>query len=412
MSMNFMVYAVGMLGYWICGYALQMGGVGGIAALGGVAPLNHEFAITLAGKTFGLFGLKGFFLSGDSYDVGVFTLFLFQMVFMDTAATIPTGAMAERWKFSAFLVFGFFMSMFIYPIFANWVWGGGWLPRSAANFGLGHGHVDFAGSSVVHMVGGVAGLAGAIVIGPRIGKFTKRGDPVADPGHHIPMAIVGTFILAFGWFGFNPGSTLSGGDLRIAIVATNTMLASAAGAVRRHGLRLDAVREARPQHDGQRPAGGPGGHHRPLRVRQQRVGGHHRRHRRHPGRLLGALRGADAEAGRSGRRRVGARGCGAWGVLSLGLFADGVYGDGWNGVDGPVRGLFYGDAGQFVAELRRASSPASCSSSSSFYVFFKVVEAVIGNRVSAEVELEGLDMAEMGAMGYPDFVLTPGPEMK
>src|SRR6266542_5466393 len=189
MSMNFMVYAIGMLGYWICGYAIQMGGVGALAALGGTAPLNHEFTVTLFGKTFGLFGLKGFFLSGDSYDVGVFTLFLFQMVFMDTAATIPTGAMAERWKFSSFVIFAFFMSMVIYPLFANWVWGGGWLSQLGTQFGLGHGHVDFAGSSVVHMVGGVAALAGAIVLGPRLGKYGKDGKVNAIPGHDIPMAI-------------------------------------------------------------------------------------------------------------------------------------------------------------------------------------------------------------------------------
>src|SRR5436190_4551652 len=231
MSMNFMVYAVGMLGYWICGFALHMGGIGSVPALGGVAPLNHEFTVNLFGHPFGLFGLKGFFLAGDGYDVGVFTLFLFQMVFMDTAATIPTGSMAERWKFSSFLVFGFFMSMFAYPLYANWVWGGGWLSALGANFGLGHGHVDFAGSSVVHMTGGVAALAGAIVLGPRIGKFTKAGEPVAIPGHDLPMALAGTFILAFGWFGFNPGSTLAGGDLRISVVAVNTMLAGAAGAM-------------------------------------------------------------------------------------------------------------------------------------------------------------------------------------
>src|SRR5262249_11410777 len=127
MSMNFMVYALGLVGFWICGYALQMGGGGAVATLGGTPGLNHEFTVTLFGKTFGLFGLKGFFLSADTYDVGVFALFLFQMVFMDTAATIPTGAMAERWKFSAFVVFGFFMSMFVYPLFSNWVWGTGLL---------------------------------------------------------------------------------------------------------------------------------------------------------------------------------------------------------------------------------------------------------------------------------------------
>jgi Amt family ammonium transporter len=102
--------------------------------LGGTAPLNHEVTVNLFGHPFGLFGLKGFFLSGDTYDVGVFALFLFQMVFMDTAGTIPTGAMAERWKFSAFIVFGFFMSMLVYPIFANWVWGAGWLSQLGAQF--------------------------------------------------------------------------------------------------------------------------------------------------------------------------------------------------------------------------------------------------------------------------------------
>src|SRR4029079_9460792 len=165
------------------------------------------------------------------YDVGVFALFLFQMVFMDTAGTIPTGAMAERWKVSAFIVFGFFMSMFVYPIFANWVWGAGWLSQLGVQFGLGHGHVDFAGSSVVHLVGGVSALAGAWILGPRIGKYTKEGKAVPIPGHHIPMALLGTFILAFGWFGFNPGSTLAGTDLRMAVVATNTMLAGSASAV-------------------------------------------------------------------------------------------------------------------------------------------------------------------------------------
>ena len=157
MSMNFMVYPLGMFAYWVCGYALQMGGVGGVAALGGgTAVLNHEVTINLFGHSMGLFGLKGFFLSGDTYDVGVFTLFLFQMVFMDTAVTIPTGAMAERWKWSSFCLFALFMGAFVYPMFGNWVWGGGWLATLGSNFGLGHGHVDFAGSSVVHMVGGVA----------------------------------------------------------------------------------------------------------------------------------------------------------------------------------------------------------------------------------------------------------------
>src|SRR5581483_7761463 len=221
MSMNLLVYAVGMLGFWLTGFALMMGGIGSVPALGAATSvLNHEFTVTIAGKTFGLFGLKGFFLSFGTYDVAVFGLFLFAMVFMDTAATIPTGAMAERWKFSAFIIFSFFMGALVYPIFGNWVWGGGWLATLGTNFGLGHGFVDYAGSSVVHMTGGVTAFVGAKLLGPRLGKFTRDGKPVALPGHDLPMALLGVFILAFGWFGFNAGSSLAGGDLRISVIAT------------------------------------------------------------------------------------------------------------------------------------------------------------------------------------------------
>ena len=206
-----------------------------VASLGGTAGLDaaKEVVIELFGKPFGLFATNGWFLGGNVYDVGVFTIFLFQMVFMDTAATIPTGAMAERWKLSAFIVFGFFMSMILYPVFGNWAWGGGWLSQLGVNFGLGHGYADFAGSGVVHAVGGLCALAGAIVLGPRLGKYNRDGTINPMPAHHIPMALLGAFILAFGWFGFNPGSTLgvSGGGLnRVGIVAVATMLAGAGGA--------------------------------------------------------------------------------------------------------------------------------------------------------------------------------------
>jgi ammonium transporter, Amt family len=405
MSMNFMVYAIGMLGYWICGYAFQMGGVGAVAALGGTPPLNHEFTITLFGKTFGLFGMKGFLLSWDAYDVGVFALFLFQMVFMDTAATIPTGAMAERWKFSSFVLFGFFMSMFIYPLFANWVWGGGWLATLGTNFGLGHGHVDFAGSSVVHMVGGVAGLAGAIVLGPRIGKYTSDGKPVAIPGHHIPMAIVGTFILAFGWFGFNPGSTLSGNDLRISVVAVNTMLASAAGAF--SAMLYMWLRYGKP--DPSMLANG-------MLAGLVAITAPCAFVTSFSAVVIGLIAGVlvvlsvffvernlkvDDPVGAISVHGV----CGAWGVLSLGLFADGVYGDGWNGVPGTVKGLFYGDAKQFLAEL---IGIAVCFVFVfvAFYVFFKICDALFGIRVSKEIEIAGLDLPEMGALAYPEFTLA------
>jgi ammonium transporter, Amt family len=407
MAMNFMVYAIGMLGYWFCGYAIQMGGVGAIAALGGTPPLNHELVVNVFGKPFGLMGLKGFFLGGDSYDVGVYALFLFQMVFMDTAATIPTGAMAERWKFSAFVIFGFFMAMVAYPLYANWVWGGGWLSQLGVNFHLGHGHVDFAGSSVVHMVGGMAALAGAIVLGPRIGKYTKDGEPVAIPGHHIPMAIVGTFILAFGWFGFNPGSTLAGGDLRISVIAVNTMLAGAAGALTAMLYVWTRFGKPDPSMMANGMLAGLVAITAPCAfvssVSAVIIGG-----------ISGVLVVAAAlfiERTLKIDDPVGAVAVhgvnGAWGVLALGLFADGVYGDGWNGVPGTVRGLFYGDASQFAAQ---AIGTVTCAVFifGIFYAFFKLVDVTIGNRVSAEAELQGLDVPEMGVLGYPDFVITPG----
>ena len=407
MSMNFMIYPIGMLGFWICGYALQMGGVGAVGALGGTAPLNHEFTINLFGHSFGLFGLKGFFLSGSTYDVGVFALFLFQMVFMDTAGTIPTGAMAERWKFSAFIVFGFFMSMIVYPLYANWVWGAGWLSQLGAQFGLGHGHVDFAGSSVVHMVGGVAALAGAIVIGPRLGKYSKSGESMPMPGHDLPMALAGTFILAFGWFGFNPGSTLAGGDLRIAVVATNTMLAGTGGAIAAMFYVWKRLGKPDPSMLCNGMLAGLVAITAPCAFVNSVSAV-----------IIGVIAGIlvvesvlffdrvlkiDDPVGAISVHGV----CGAFGVLSVGIFADGAYGDGWNGVPGTVRGLLYGDPSQLAAQVV-GTMTCVVWVFTLFYTFFKVVDAVMGNRVAPEVELEGLDIPEMGALAYPDFVLGPG----
>ncbi|MFH0924561.1 MAG: ammonium transporter [bacterium] len=405
MTMNFMVYAIGMIGYWICGYAFQMGGVGGYATLGGGAALSKQISITLFGKSFGLLGARGFFLSGVRYDAAIFAMFLFQMVFMDTAATIPTGSMAERWKFSNFCIFGLFMSMLIYPIYANWVWGGGWLSQLGTNLGLGNGFVDFAGSSVVHMVGGTAALAGAIILGPRIGKYNKDGTANAIPGHHIPMAIVGTFILAFGWFGFNAGSTLAGTDLSIALIAVNTMLASAAGTLSAMLYMWYTTKKPDPSMIANGMLAGLVAITAPCAFVSciSAV-------------IIGAIAGilviwsvyfvervlkVDDPVGAVSVHGVN----GLWGCLALGLFANGQYGAGLNGVEGAVRGLFYGNPSQFFVQLIGC---IVCFSFvfSSFYVFFKVSEKVMGIRVSREVEIDGLDLPEVGILAYPDFRLT------
>jgi Amt family ammonium transporter len=402
MAMNFMVYGIGMLGYWICGFALQMGGVGGGTLGSGLGLLNNEFTIHLFGKDFGLFGTKGFFLSGVTYDTAIFALFLFQMVFMDTTATIPTGAMAERWTFKSFIVYGFFIAGIVYPLYANWIWGGGWLSQLGANFGIGHGTLDFAGSSVVHMTGGVAALAGAIVLGPRIGKFKADGTPNAIPGHHIPMALVGCFILAFGWFGFNAGSTLAGGDLRIGVIATNTMLASAAGAF--SALLYMWFRYGKP--DISMAANG-------LLAGLVAITAPCAFVNSVSAVIIGLVAGVvlcisvffvertlkiDDPVGAISVHGVN----GAWGLIALGLFSDGTYGDGLNGVAGTVKGLFYGDASQLVAEL------AGVLTNFIFvfvvmYVFFKILDMIVPLRVDPELEMEGLDQAEVAVTAYPDF---------
>src|SRR5579883_2496400 len=227
MAMNFMIYPLGMLGFYVCGYAFMFGGSGSAATMGGPAVMDGVFSI----KGWNIIGTKGYFLQGNFYDVSVFALFFFQMVFMDTTATIPTGAAAERWKFSAFMVYGLFLGTIMYPIYGNWVWGGGWCSQLGAKLGLGHGTCDYAGSSVVHLQGGIIAFWFAKLIGPRVGKFNKDGSANVIPAHNVPMCVIGTFILAFGWFGFNPGSSLAGTDLRVAMCVVNTMLASATGAL-------------------------------------------------------------------------------------------------------------------------------------------------------------------------------------
>src|SRR5882672_9377020 len=409
--MNFMVYGWGLFAYWVMGFALQQGGCAPNGNLGGLSPLNSEFTINfLGGKTWGLFGERGFFLSGTGYDVGVMVMFLFQMVFMDTATTIVTGAAAERWKFAAFSISTFALGAITYPLYGNWAWGGGWLSQLGANYGVGHGYCDFAGSGVVHAVGGTTALAVSMIIGPRIGKYTRTGKANPMPGHDMTMVLIGCFILAFGWFGFNPGSTLGAsgnGSLRIGSIAVNTMLAGCTGSIA--SLLYMWVRYNKP--DASMSGNGllaglvaitaPSGFVNPVASV-----------------IIGLIAGVlvcisvefvdrvlkvDDPVG-----AISVHGTnGLWGVISIGLFADGKsnYGGSWNGVAGSVTGLFYGDnGGQLIAQLLGVATLVGFVFTMSF-VFNLFVDWMVGQRVSAKSELEGLDLPEMGALGYPEFEL-------
>jgi len=408
MTMNFMVFLVGTVGYFLTGFAIQMGGVGNIASLGGTAGLNAEVVIKGFG---GILGYHGFLLSsGGTYDAGIYALFFFQMVFMDTTVTIPTGAMAERIKYSAVAITSLFISMIFYPLYANWVWGGGWLATLGANFGLGHGAVDFAGSGVVHSMGGVLAVAGAAVLGPRIGKFKKDGTARAFPGHDVPMAIVGTIILFFCWFSFNAGGTLNGSDFRIAVAATNTMIAGAVGGCT--AIFYWWIKYGKPD-----PSMTANGALAGLVAITAPCGFTNAGCSFVIGLIAGIIVCAAVPTVENKFKiddpvgAISVHFCnGLWGVIATGLFADGTYGDGFNGVAGNVTGLFYGDYKQLIAQLISVGVILVYGLGGAF-LWFKFLDKVWGLRVSPEVELEGLDLDEMGAYGYPDFQINKSGEL-
>jgi Amt family ammonium transporter len=401
MSTNFAIFGLGFVGFLFIGFPLAFGGFDTSAyfGAGGAAMDTHP----LLGSGNWVFLWKGWDHLGDGATPALLGLFLYMVAFMDTVATIPTGSMAERWKWKAFVIWGLFCGAIYYPLFAAWTWGGGWLSKTWDTMSLGAGYVDFAGSGVVHAVGGVAALAGAIVLGPRIGKFNADKSANTIPGHSIPLAQLGTFILLFGWFGFNAASTFAATDVQFATVATNTAIAGAVGAV--VGMYWTTFRSGKPD---------PG-----MQVNGMLAGlvaitapcafvGPW------AAVVIGALaaiivieavgilerRGIDDPVGAIAVHGIG----GTFGVLAVGIFANGKYGAGWNGsgVDG-VEGLLYGSGGQLGAQLVGVVVIWTVILGVAF-AFFTLQNKFTkgGIRVPEDMEIEGVDMPEMGVYGYVD----------
>lgn len=428
MMMNMMVFCIGAVGYFLTGFAFQFGAVNqaypGVSTVGAIAGEWAHSPVTLGDWTglldsgfrigqFGLIGASGFLLTGLGLNTGVLAFFLFQMVFMDTAATIPTGSMAERLKFSGFCLMSLWVAMFIYPLVGGWVWGGGWLQNLGRIAGLGNGAVDFAGSGVVHMIGGSVALAGALVIGPRIGRFNADGSANAMPGHNIPMGILGTIILFFGWFGFNPGSSLGFtgvfGQLA-ANAAVNTLIAGAVGgcAAMMYMWFIGSAKKPDPSMSVNGVLAGlvaitaPCAFVDPIAAT-----------------IIGLVAGvlvcmvsAMLEKARIDDP-VGAVPVhfanGMWGLLAVGIFANGNEASkGWNGMEGSVRGLLAGGTTQIVAQTAEVGAIIGAVFGLT-YVFFKVLNALKLLRVAPADELTGLDMPEMGTPGYTTVdVRMPG----
>ena len=214
LSKNFIVFAVSSLGFLFLGWGLMFGDGNPFVGLKGLWFLSGADNSPAVGEAY-----KGVYSAISWTGVPLFAKFFFQLVFCGTAATIVSGAVAERIKYKSFIFFSFIMTMIIYPIVGHWIWGGGWLAQK--------GMFDFAGSTVVHSVGGWAALAGVLLLGPRFGKYTNgKINPI--PGHNLSLATLGTFVLWFGWFGFNPGSTMMADPMAISHIAITTNTAAAA----------------------------------------------------------------------------------------------------------------------------------------------------------------------------------------
>jgi len=428
MGMNLAVFGIGVVAFFLIGYGLMFGGYTYVLPgydFGYAAPLGDPL-IQVGDWVFlwkGGFALSD--ITGTAQFGAVAGFFLYMVAFMDATATIPTGAMAERWRWKNFVLWGFFCAGLWYPLFGAWTWGGGWLSQLGNNLDLGFGYVDFAGSGVVHAMGGVAALAGIIALGPRIGKFDKDGKPRGIPGHHIPMAVLGAMILLFGWFGFNGASTFAASDQGIGLVVMNTAVSAAFGAVVAMFWITRRVGKPDPGMIANGMLAGLVAITAPCYFVDPWAAA-----------VIGAVAGVLVVEGVFFLERrlklddpVGAVAVhginGIWGVLAVGIFANGRYGAGWNLTTGSltdghgVRGVLASGPGYSmfsnlgVRQLAAQSIGALVICTVMFglvFLFFKVSDRLTagGIRVSEEEELAGLDIPEMGVLAYPEFTSHEG----
>ncbi len=385
MMKNLMDFCLGTVAFWAIGFGLMFGD-------------GNAFV-----------GTTGWFLSGadnspatgDAYQgvysalnwtgVPLFAKFMFQLVFAGTTATIVSGAMAERTKFHAYLAYSFIISAFIYPVVGHWIWGGGWLAKL--------GMWDFAGSTVVHSTGGWMSLVGAIMVGSRIGKF-RGGKPVAIPGHSLPMAALGVFILWLGWFGFNPGSTMAA-DLSIGQIAMTTNMAAATGAIGAMIASWIIFKKADVSMTLNGVLAGlvaiTAGCAYVSPVSAAIIG------------LAGGIAvvfavlffdkiRVDDPVGAISVHGV----CGALGTIFVGLFAEEKFAP----ANTTGNGLLFGGGATLLVHQLIGVGAVFAFAMVAGFVLFGALKFTIGLRVSAEEELVGLDLGEHGSEAYPDFAAS------
>ena len=383
LAKNFIVFAISSLAFLILGWGLMFGDGNSFFGIQGLWFLTGPDNSPAMGDAY-----KGVYSSINWTGVPLWAKFFFQLVFAGTAATIVSGAVAERIHFRAFIIFSFVMVGVIYPIVGHWIWGGGWLAKL--------GMFDFAGSTVVHSVGGWAALAGILMLGPRLGKYAKDGRVNPIPGHSMTSATIGTFVLWFGWFGFNPGSTMAADWNAIARIATTTNTAAAAAAfsatlaawwllgkpdlsMTLNGCLAGLVAITAPCAFVSVPSS----------------------------LIIGLIAGVlvvvsvlffdrikvDDPVGATSVHLV----CGVFGTLAVGLFAQDLI------PNTTGNGLFFGGGIKlFMAQLIGVVGAGIFTFAISL-VAWGVMKATLGIRVSPEEEMEGLDVGEHGITAYPDF---------